>query len=325
MSDNWFRLVCAALLLATSFKVFAQDAGKSYPNKPVRVVVPVAPGGSTDFIGRITTAKLSEAMRQTFIIDNRAGAGGMIGTDMVAKAQPDGYTLLFTYAAHSIAPVLYSNVTYDVKKDFAPITIIGVQPLVVTVHPSFKASSIQELITLAKKTPVNFALATPTSSGALATELFKIVTNSMQMTTVPFKGGGPAVIALMSGEVHGIFATPPDVIPQIKGGKLRAIGVTSKARMLQLPDVPTLIEQGVKDLDASPWYGMIAPAKTPQPILDKLYQQLMLICKMPDVRDRLNVSGTDVVGNTPKEFTQQIDHELEQYAKVIKTIGMKGG
>jgi tripartite-type tricarboxylate transporter receptor subunit TctC len=316
-----------ALMLVISGTTCGQETAKTtgYPDRPVRVIVPVAPGGSTDFIARVISAKLGEALGPTFVVDNRSGAGSLIGTDIVAKAQPDGYTLLSTYAAHTIAPLIYSKVPYDVEKDFAPITVVGAQPLIITLHPSVKANTVQELISLAKSKTgnLNVALMTPSSSGALAAELFKILTNTPQMVSVPFKGGGPAMIALLSGEVQLVFATPPDVLAHLKSGKVKAIGTTSKNRLPYLPDVPTLVEQGVKDLNTAPWYGLLAPARTPAAIIDKLYKQITEILKTPDVRERLAASGTDVVGNSPKEFAEQIRRELEQNGKVIKAVGMK--
>ena len=316
-----------ALMLAISGTTGAQETAKTtgYPDKPARVIVPVAPGGSTDFIARIVSTKLGEAFGNTFVVDNRPGAGSLIGTDIVAKAQPDGYTLLFAYAAHTIAPLIYRSVPYDVRKDFAPVTLVGAQPLIITLHPSVKANTVQELISLAKaKTGnLNVALMTPSSSGALAAELFKILTHTPQMVSVPFKGGGPAMIALLSGEVQLVFATPPDMLAHLKSGKVKAIGTTSKNRLPYLPDVPTLVEQGVKDLNTAPWYGLLAPARTPAAIIDKLYKQITEILKTSDVRERLAASGTDVVGNSPKEFTEQIRRELDQNGKVIKAVGMK--
>ena len=319
-------IVCLtmAALLATSGAASAQGAKTSYPTKPVRVIVPVAPGGSTDLLARVISTKLNEALNVPFIVDNRPGAGSVIGTDLVAKAQPDGYTLLFAYAAHTIAPFIYPSVPYDPMKDFAPISLVGAQPLVLTVHTSVKAANPQELIALAKAKPkaLNVALMTPSSSGALAAELFKILTKT-DMVSVPFKGGGPAMVALLGGEVQLVFATPPDIMPHLKTGKIRAIGTTSRERLPYLPEVPTLAEAGIQDFNTAPWYGLIAPAKTPPAIVDKLYRHVVEALKTPYARERITASGTDIVGSSPKEFADQIRREIDVNAKVIKAVGMK--
>ena len=319
-------IVCLTLAaaLAASGAALAQGAKNAYPTKPVRLIVPVAPGGSTDLLARVVATKLNEALGAPFIVDNRPGAGSVIGTDLVAKAQPDGYTLLFAYAAHTIAPFIYPSVPYDPMKDFAPVSLVGAQPLVLTVHASVKANNPQELIALARSRPksLNVALMTPSSSGALAAELFKILTKT-DMVSVPFKGGGPAMVALLGGEVQLVFATPPDIMPHLKSGKLRVIGTSSKERLAYLPDVPTLAEAGIQDFNTAPWYGLIAPAKTPPAIVDKLYRQTVEALKTPYARERITASGTDIVGSSPKEFTDQIRRELDVNAKVIRAVGMK--
>jgi len=307
---------CAALAAA-------QSTG-NYPDKPIRVIVPVAAGGGTDIIARIVMSKVAEGMGATIVIDNRAGAGGILGNEIVAHSQPDGYTLLFTYAAHTIVPFIYRKVPYDVYKDFAPVTMAGSQPLLLAVNSSVKANTVQELIALAKAKPneLNVALATPSSSGALAAELFKILTNT-QMVSVPFKGGAPALTAMVSGEVQLIFTTPPTVMPYIKGGKVRVLGTSGKDRVPYLPEVPTLAEAGIKDFNTAPWQGLLAPAGTPPAIIDKLYRQVGEMLKTPYAQERFTAAGTDVVGSSPKEFGELIRHEISQNSKVIKAVGMR--
>jgi tripartite-type tricarboxylate transporter receptor subunit TctC len=258
------------------------------------------------------------------VIDNRAGAGGILGNEIVAHSQPDGYTLLFTYAAHTIVPFIYRKVPYDVYKDFAPITMAGSQPLLLAINASVKANTVQELIALAKAKPneLNVALATPSSSGALAAELFKILTNT-QMVSVPFKGGAPALTAMVSGEVQLIFTTPPTVMPYIKGGKVKVLGTSGKERVPYLPDVPTLAEAGIKDFNTAPWQGLLAPAGTPAAIVDRLYKQVGEVLKTPYAHERFTAAGTDVVGSSPKEFGELIKRELAQNSKVIKAVGMR--
>jgi tripartite-type tricarboxylate transporter receptor subunit TctC len=314
---------CAALPATTAFAQQAASAA-SYPDKPVRVIVPVAAGGGTDIIARIVMTKLGENMSAAFVIDNRAGAGGILGNEIVAHAPPDGYTLLFTYAAHTIVPFIYKKVPYDVYRDFAPVTMAGSQPLLLAVNASVKANTVQELIALAKAKPneLNVALATPSSSGALAAELFKILTNT-QMVSVPFKGGAPALTAMVSGEVQLIFTTPPTVMPYLKGGKVRVLGTSGRERVAYLPDVPTLAEAGIKDFNTAPWQGLLAPAKTPPAIVDKLYRQVLEVLKTQYAQERFTAAGTDVVGSSPREFGELINRELAQNSKVIKAVGMK--
>ncbi len=318
------RFILAAGLSLCAASAFAQQAAAGYPNKPVRVIVPVASGGGTDIIARIVMTKLGEQLGGAFVIDNRAGAGGILGNEIVAHAQPDGYTLLFTYAAHTIVPFIYRKVPYDVYKDFAPVTMAGSQPLLLAINAGVKANTVQELIALAKARPnaLNVALATPSSSGALAAELFKILTNT-QMVSVPFKGGAPALTAMVSGEVQLIFTTPPTVMPYIKGGKVKILGTSGKDRVSYLPEVPTLAEAGIKDFNTAPWQGLLAPAGTPAAIIDKLYKQIGEVLKTSYANERFTAAGTDVVGSSPREFGELIKRELEQNSKVIKAVGMR--
>ena len=300
-----------------------KGAGR-YPERPVRVVVPVAAGGGTDIIARLTVNKLSERVGQSFVVDNRPGAGGVLGNEIVANARPDGYTLLFTYAAHTIVPFIYRKVPYDVHKDFTPITLAGQQPLLLAVNATVPANTTQELIALAKAKPgaLNVALATPSSSGALAAELFKMLTNT-KMVSVPFKGGAPALAALLGGEVQLIFTTPPTVMAFIKTGRVRILGTSGRERVNYLPDVPTLAEAGVKDFETAPWQGLLGPARLPVPIVDYLQKQISALLRLPDMKEKFAASGTDPVGNTPAEFAKMINRELEQNKKVIQAVGMR--
>jgi len=319
--------VALSITLYAATSVQAQPAAKGaphYPERPVRVVVPVAAGGGTDIIARLTVGKLSEVVGQPFVVDNRPGAGGVLGNEIVARARPDGYTLLFTYAAHTIVPFIYRKVPYDVYKDFTPITLAGQQPLLLAINASVPANTTQELIALAKAKPgaLNVALATPSSSGALAAELFKILTNT-QMVSVPFKGGAPALTALLSGEVQLIFTTPPTVMPFIKSGRVKILGTSGKERVSYLPDVPTLAEAGVKDFETAPWQGLLGPANLPGPIVDFLQTQIRAALRLPEMKEKFAASGTDAVGNTPQEFAKMINRELEQNKKVIQAVGMR--
>lgn len=320
--------VGALTLLASAWGAHAQGGGGpgGYPDKPVRVVVPVAAAGGTDIIARIVLNKLNAMTGKQFIVDNRAGAGGLIGNELVAKATPDGYTLLFTYAAHTIVPFIYqrTKIPYDVHKDFAPVILAGQQPLLLALNVQVPANSVGELIKLAKAKPnsLNVALATPSSSGALAAEVFKILTDT-EMVSVPFKGGAPALTALIQNDVQLIFTTPPTIMPHLKSGRVKVIGTSGKDRVSYLPDVPTLAEAGVKDFNTAPWQGLLAPAGTPPAIIKYLYEKTAAALKTPDVKERFDAQGTDPVALGPKEFGELIERELKLNAKVIKQVGMR--
>jgi tripartite-type tricarboxylate transporter receptor subunit TctC len=326
---NHKRLFLKGILFSLGATVYAQaqPAGKGesrYPERPVRVVVPVAAGGGTDIIARLTVSKLSEVVGQPFVVDNRPGAGGVLGNEIVAHARADGYTLLFTYAAHTIVPFIYRKVPYDVYNDFTPITLAGQQPLLLAINASVLANTTQELIALARAKPgaLNVALATPSSSGALAAELFKLLTNT-KMVSVPFKGGAPALTALLGNEVQLIFTTPPTVMAFIKSGRVKILGTSGQQRVPYLPDVPTLAEAGVKDFETAPWQGVLGPANLPAPIVDYLQTQIKAVLRQPETRDKFAASGTDAIGNTPQEFAKMIHRELEQNKKVIQAVGMR--
>ncbi|HYC47168.1 MAG TPA: tripartite tricarboxylate transporter substrate binding protein [Burkholderiales bacterium] len=309
----------------TAMLVHAAEGPNGYPDRPVRVIVPVAAAGGTDIIARIVLNKLGDDLGRQFVVDNRPGAGGLLGTDIVAKARPDGYTLLFTYAAHTIVPFVFSTKPpYDVYRDFAPIVLAGQQPLLLALNAQVPANSVAELIRLAKAKPdsLNIAWATPSSSGALAAELFKMLTGT-RMVSVAFKGGAPALTALIQNEVQLIFTTPPTIMGHLKSGRVKVIGTSGKERLPYLPDVPTLAEAGVKDFNTAPWQGLLAPAKTPPAIIDFLYQRIAVALKAADVRERFASQGTDPVGRDPKAFGRMIADELKLNSKLIKAAGMK--
>ncbi|HEX2829265.1 MAG TPA: tripartite tricarboxylate transporter substrate binding protein [Burkholderiales bacterium] len=322
------RLFAGALsalaLVATA--AHAAQGPDNYPTRPVRVIVPVAAAGGTDIIARIVMTKLADATGGNFIIDNRPGAGGLLGNEIVAKAPRDGQTLLFTYAAHTIVPFIYqgTKIPYDVYKDFAPITLVGQQPLLLALSSKVPADSVAELIKLARDKPgsLNVAWATPSSSGALAAEIFKLITKT-DMTSVPFRGGALALTALIQNEVQLIFTTPPTVMPHLKSGRVKVVATSGKTRVPYLPDVPTLAESGVKDFNTAPWQGLLAPAGTSREIIAYLHNHIAAIMKMPDVRERFASQGTDPVALGPKEFGDMINRELALNSKVIKAVGMR--
>jgi tripartite-type tricarboxylate transporter receptor subunit TctC len=316
----------AACLLFVGGAVSAQPASRPahWPERPVRVIAPTLAGGPTDIIIRIVIGKVAEGFDRPFVVDNRPGAGGLIGTDLVAKAPRDGHTLLFTYAAHTIIPFIYAQVPYDVRRDFAPITMTSMQPLLLAVHAGVKANSVQELVAYARENPgkLNLALASPGGSGALAAELFKLTTGT-HMVTVPYKGAAQAMPALLSGEMHLIFTSLPSVLPHVKSGKVKVLGVASLKRSQFMTEVPTLIESGIRDFNTSPWQGLLAPAGTSIAVIDLLYKRVVAALELPEVRQRLAAVGTEAEGTSPTEFATFLQQELARNSKVIKAAGMK--
>lgn len=299
-----------------------QDGG--YPDRPIRLIVPVSVGGSTDIVARIIATKLSIALGQQMVIDNRSGAGGIIGTEMVAKATADGYTLLFAYASHNIVPFLSGKVPYDPARDFAAVSQVTTQPLVLTVNTSLPVSSVKELIALAKAKPGEIRAAAPGMGGTghLSAEIFKLETGT-NIPTIIYKGGGPAQLALLQGEVHFIFATTAAAMPQIKAGKVKVLATSSAHRLPYLPEVPTFAEVGFPGVSVSPWQGILAPARTPRPVIDKLRRAVVSVLKQPDTVERLMATGSDPVSSTPEELDAKIRKELDYFGRVIKAANIK--
>ena len=321
---NVANAICLLFMVnATSAQQAVQT--DNYPTRPVRAILGLPPGGGIDLIARTVLTNLSEGFGVPFILDNRAGAGGIIATELVAKSRPDGYTLLVSSAPFTIAPFLYtSSIHYDVRKDFAPITLIATQRLLLVVNASVKANTLPELIALAKARPgeLNIGIADPGGGATLAAELFKIVTNT-KMVSIPYNGAAPALIALMSNDVQLNFTTPAVAVPQLKSGKIKALAATGNERASYLPDIPTLTELGIKDFNVGPSTGLVAPAKTPSSIIDKLYRQVAAGLKLPSTRERLVAAGVDIVGSSPKEYATFINNQLETNSKIIKAAGLK--
>jgi len=326
-STNPFTLCLAAALLVVPLAAGAQSAGAAhdYPSRPIRLIVPVAPGGSTDVVARIVAAGLGESADWRIVVDNRAGAGGVIGSELVARASPDGYTLLFAYASHTTMPFM-SKVPYSAYNDFSPVTQVAVQPLVLTINPSLPVGNVKELIALAKSRPngINAGIATPGSAGHLATELFKLRTGTTDgIVSVIYKGGAPAQVALLSGEVQLIFASTPSAMPYIKSGKVNVLATSASKRLAYLPDVPTFAELGVP-VDTAPWQGLLGPAKMPRTIVSRLHTEVAKLLKLPDMVKRLAATGSEPVGSTPEEFAAKLRHELQEFGKIIPALGLKG-
>ncbi|HEY5861743.1 MAG TPA: tripartite tricarboxylate transporter substrate binding protein, partial [Casimicrobiaceae bacterium] len=296
-----------------------------YPTKPVRVVVPFPAGGTTDILARAASQKLSETWGQQALVDNRPGAGGNIGAELVAKAPPDGYTLLMgTVGTHAINASLYPKMPYDHVKDFAPVILVAGVPNVLVVHPSLPVNSVQELIAYAKANPgkLNFASSGSGTSIHLSGELFKVMTG-VQMTHIPYKGSAPALTDLVGGQVQLMFDNLPSSLAFIKAGKLRALAVTSAQRSPALPDVPTVAESGVPGFEASSWFGLLAPAGTPRDIVTKINADTQKWLASPDAKDKLAAQGAAAAGGSPEDFAKHIQAETAKWARVVKESGAK--
>lgn len=297
---------------------------QQYPTKSVRIVVGFAPGGGTDIVARIIGAKLTEAWGQPFIVDNRAGAAGTIGADITAKSAPDGYSLLMGHVnSHGIAPNLYKKLPYDAQRDFAMVAYVGYVPNVLVVHPSIPAKNVAELVAIAKAKPnsLNYASSGVGSTQHLAGELFQITTGA-KIVHVPYKGSGPAVVDLIAGHVIMNFDTMPPVLPHIRSGKLRALGVTTPQRAAQLAQVPTMIESGLQGFEMTNWYGVMGPAKLPRDIVTRLNTEINKIMALPDARAKLEEVGTQLNPMTPEQFATFLGNETAKYAKLIKAANV---
>ena len=321
----WLRLVGSTLasivLVLSTVVAAAQD---KYPNKSIRVIVPVAPGGGTDFIARLIGQKMSEAWGQPVIVDNRPGGAGNLGVEIAAKAVPDGYTLVIPITSFPINPSLYSKLPFDTVRDFAPVTLVASAPLLLVVNPGAQANSVNELIALAKARPgqLNYANSGSGTTAHLAGELFKRMAG-VDIVSIAYKGGGPAVIDLIAGNVQIYFSTVPAALPQVKAGRLRALAVTSSKRLNDIPDVATVSESGLPGFEVVAWFGMFAPGKTPQPIVKKLNGEVVGILGMPDVREKMSGQGLIPGGNTSEELGVFLKAEIAKWSKLIKEANIR--
>lgn len=316
------RSILGALALAVVGNATFAD---NYPSRAIRFVVPYPPGGASDILARILAQKLSERMGQPVIVENHAGAGGNIGADFVAKAAPDGYTILMgNIGPNAMSPALYSKLPYDPIKDFAPITLVSSVPIILVAHPSFPASTVKELIDLAKAKPgqFNYASAGSGSSNHLAMELFKMLAG-VNLVHVPYKGGTPAMTDLIAGQIQVAFDTVPVALPHVKSGRLKPIAMAGAKRTSLLPQVPTVAESGIPTYEASSWGGVMAPARTPRAIIDRLNTEINLTLGMPGVRERLAETGIELIGTTPEQFAAHLEREIAKWKRVVDQAGIK--
>jgi tripartite-type tricarboxylate transporter receptor subunit TctC len=313
-----------AIGIATLACMTGTTLAQTYPSGPVRVIVPFPAGGGVDSAGRILAQKLAESYGKSFVIENRGGANGNIGTEVVARSPKDGYTLLFTGAGLVTNPNLYAKVPYDAVKDLDPISLMALGPNVLVVHPSLPVKSVKELIALAKAKPgqVGFAGSGSGSTPHLAGELFNTLAG-VSMVHIPYRGSGPAMIGLMSGETPVMFLPAINAGPHVKSGRLRAIAVTSTSRLPAMPDLPTVAEAGLRGYESSQWYGLLAPAGTPEDILNSLNAHVVKIMQAADMKQRLTGDGIVPIGSTRQQFADHIKSELVKWAKVIKQSGAR--
>lgn len=318
-TSSIIAISCAAL--SGALPALAAD---NYPSRPVRVIVPQSAGGSTDVAARVLTDRLTEVLKQNIVVDNRPGAGSLHGTEAAARAAPDGHTLLIIAASLTITPALQSNLSFDPVRDFAPITQIVDLPHIVVIHPTVQAKTLAELVALLKAKPgqISAGFSGIGTSTHLAIELFQYMSQT-KMLLVPFKGGAPAMTSLLAGEVQVNFGTSSTALPHIRAGKLRALAVTGARRSQAAPEIPTVAEAGVKGYQHASWVGLLAPAKTPKTVIDRLHAESVKILARSDVRNGFLKSGMEAEGNTPREFAENIVREVEQWKRLVKSAGIK--
>ena len=315
---NIARLLLVTALCASAFGAWAQ----TYPAKPIRIVVGFPPGGGNDIIARLVGAKMQETWGQSVVIDNRPGAASIIAAEHVAKSAPDGYTLLVNATGGmSVNPVLYAKLPYDSLKDFVPISMVGSFPLVLVVNPSVPANSVPELVAYARANPGKLNYSSGSTAFQVATEMFKQMTGT-DARHIPYKGSAASITAVIAGDVHMTIVDTPPLVPQIKAGKVRALGVTSAKRSGSMPEVPTVAE-AVPGYEMVLWIGMFAPAATPREIAAKLNAEVVRIVKLPDIRQKLDGMGVDPLGNTPEQVSEWIRREIAKYGPVVKAANIK--
>ena len=314
------RALLAVLSVAFALNAYGQDA---WPTRPVRMILPFPPGGGTDILGRLIAERLSAGLGQPVVTENRGGAGGNVGAEAAARSAPDGYTIVLVAPSLAISPTLYSKINYDPVKDFAPISLVATVPNVMVTQPSLPGQ-LQEFIAFVKAKPgaLNFGSGGAGTSNHLAGELFNIVTGA-RLVHVPYKGVNLAMQDVLAGNVHLVFIGIPAAAPHIKAAKLRALAVVAPQRSSALPDVPTVAEAGLKDFEVTTWYGILAPAGTPQPVVKRLNAELVKIMHAPEMKEKLTATGTEPLTSTPEEFAAYIKREIAKWGDVIRKAGVK--
>ena len=313
-----------ALILLVGLLVTAATWAQQYPVKPIRLVLPFPPGGGTDTVGRILALKLSEQLGQQVIVENRPGGGANIGAELVAKSAPDGYTLLIPTITNAIGQTLYTRLNFDLVKDFSHITMLATTPLILVVHPSVPVKTLKEFTAFVKARPGQLSYSSSGSGSAahLAGELYSSMTGT-RMVHVPYRGGGPSMIALVGGEVSLCFATMPSAITYVRNGRLRGIAVTTAKRSPTAPEFPTVAEAGVPGYEAGSWYGLVAPAGTPKDIVARLNTEAGKALKQPDLKKTFDTAGLETLPSTPEEYEAFTRSEVAKWGKVVKTVGLK--
>ncbi len=318
------RTVTRALQITAMATFSVTTVAQTYPARPVRIIVPQSAGGSTDFAARTVAQKLTESMKETFVVDNRPGAGSLNGTEAVAKAPPDGHTLLAVAASFTINPSLHKNLPFDPVRDFAPVTQIATLPHLLVVHPSLPVTSVKALVAMAKTKPgeINYATSGIATSTHLAAEQFMHLTGT-RMTNVPYKGGAPSLVAMLSGECQVNFAAISTALPQVRNKKLRALAVTSAKRSVAVPEYPTIAQAGVSGYEHNSWIGMLAPAKTPPAVIERLNAEIARIVQLRDIKSLLLHEGLESAGNPTADFARIIVTEVAKWKTLVQAAGIK--
>jgi tripartite-type tricarboxylate transporter receptor subunit TctC len=321
---NFRSIAASAVLAAVSFlSATATLAQQPYPNRPLRLIVPLAPGGTTDIMARTMSQQLAAPLGQPVVVENRSGAGGTVGTDFVAKSPPDGYTLLIISAdTYTTNAVLYSNLPFDSRKDLKPLSVLAASPSILTVHPSLPVKSVSQLVALSKARPKDLNYGSGGTSGQLRMELLKFNTG-MKITNIPYKGSGPALIDQIAGHVHAGFFNLVATLPQVQSGKLRGLVVTGPRRFDKLPDVPSTVESGIKGFDENVGYLMLVQGATPAAIVARLNADIVKVLNVPEVKNRLAAEGSEVVGSTSEQATAVVNQQIDLWVDVVRKTGIK--
>ena len=316
------RFYCFCLVVCLALASSPQASAQDYPTRAIKMIVPTGAGGVTDILARLVGKSLTDQLGQPVVIENRPGAGGTIGTRSVAQAEPDGYTLLMVFPSHAANPALYASLPYDSEKDFAPVSMVTKVSEILLVPNSSPANSLKELIELARKQQLNYASVGVGSLAHLATELF-LSSAGVKMTHIPYRGVPQAQQAVMTGEVAVFFDTPTTALPQVRAGTVRALGISTSKRLMVAPDIPTIAEGGLPDYEVIGWNGVLAPANTPRPIVDKLNKAIVAALQTPDMENLLREQGLEPAGNSPEEFALAMHADIEKWKRVTRDAGIK--